>query len=116
MVASIGIRPGARVSSSLNDGIAPPAATTLLVLDRVAAGALAECEAVVDGEAESLIVHRAEDGGVRAWLNICPHAGRRLDWAPGRFLQGKDGSLINVFGPRTDPLDPEIKAAVEAAL
>ena len=23
---------------------------------------------------------------VQAWMNICPHAGRRLDWAPGKFL------------------------------
>ena len=27
-----------------------------------------------------------QGGEVRAWLNVCPHAGRRLDWAPGRFL------------------------------
>jgi len=26
------------------------------------------------------------DGAVRAFHNECPHAGRRLDWAPGRFL------------------------------
>lgn len=25
-------------------------------------------------------------GTVRAFHNECPHAGRRLDWAPGRFL------------------------------
>jgi nitrite reductase/ring-hydroxylating ferredoxin subunit len=31
---------------------------------------------------------------VRAWHNVCPHAGRRLDWAPGKFLLGKDGGLI----------------------
>jgi glutathione peroxidase len=37
-------------------------------------------------------------------------------WNFHKLLVGKDGSLINVFGPRTDPLDPEIKAAVEAAL
>lgn len=50
-------------------------------------------EAVLNGETESLIVYR--DGEqVRAWLNICPHAGRRLDWSPGKFLLGKDGSLI----------------------
>jgi nitrite reductase/ring-hydroxylating ferredoxin subunit len=50
-------------------------------------------EAVLSGETESLIVYR--DGEqVRAWLNICPHAGRRLDWSPGKFLLGKDGSLI----------------------
>ena len=31
---------------------------------------------------------------VRAWLNVCPHAGRRLDWAPGEFLKSKDGLLV----------------------
>lgn len=77
------------MSSSLNGD-----AAALLALDEVAAGGLAECEAMVDGAAESLIVHRADDGGVRAWLNVCPHAGRRLDWAPGRFLRGKDGALV----------------------
>ena len=42
---------------------------------------------------ESLLVHR--DGTrARAWLNICPHAGRRLDWAPGEFLRTKDGLLV----------------------
>lgn len=25
-------------------------------------------------------------GAVHAFHNECPHAGRRLDWAPGRFL------------------------------
>lgn len=50
-------------------------------------------DAQIDGQAEALIVYR-DGGAVRAWLNVCPHAGRRLDWAPGRFLQGKDGSLI----------------------
>ncbi|HPW13843.1 MAG TPA: Rieske (2Fe-2S) protein, partial [Thermomonas sp.] len=23
-----------------------------------------------------------------------PHAGRRLDWAPGKFLRAKDGMLV----------------------
>ena len=31
---------------------------------------------------------------MRAWINVCPHAGRRLDWAPGRFLASKDGLLV----------------------
>lgn len=39
----------------------------------------------VGGEPESLLLLRRGDS-VRAFLNICPHAGRRLDWAPGRFL------------------------------
>ncbi|MBI1407832.1 MAG: glutathione peroxidase [Caulobacter sp.] len=37
-------------------------------------------------------------------------------WNFHKLLVGKDGSLINVFGPRTEPMDPEITAAVEAAL
>ena len=37
-------------------------------------------------------------------------------WNFHKLLVGKDGSLVNVFGPRTDPQDPEILAAVEAAL
>jgi nitrite reductase/ring-hydroxylating ferredoxin subunit len=56
-------------------------------------GALVEVEAAVDGAPESLIVHRRGDAA-HAWLNICPHAGRRLDWAPGRFLVSKGGDLV----------------------
>ena len=55
---------------------------------------LHEIAAVLDGDAESLIVHRDAAGDVRAWLNVCPHAGRRLDWAPGQFLRSKDGLLV----------------------
>ena len=53
---------------------------------------LSETEVVIDGEPQSLIVRRTGDR-VQAWLNICPHAGRRLDWAPGRFLVDK-GRLV----------------------
>lgn len=62
-------------------------------LDALADGALIEVEAVVDGDAESLILHREGDA-VRAWYNVCPHAGRRLDWAPGEFLRSKDGLVV----------------------
>lgn len=65
----------------------------MLTLDRFGEDGFAEVEAVVDGDAESLLLFR--DGGqVRAWFNVCPHAGRRLDWAPGRFLRSKTGNLI----------------------
>lgn len=37
-------------------------------------------------------------------------------WNFHKLLVGKDGTLINVFGPRTDPNDPEIRKAVEEAL
>ncbi len=60
---------------------------------RIQDGGLAEVEATLDGDAESLILYR--DGStVRAWRNVCPHAGRRLDWAPGKFLKSRDGLLV----------------------
>ena len=65
----------------------------LIALDALKNGGLTEVEAVIDGDAESLILHRDGDT-VRAWLNVCPHAGRRLDWAPGQFLQSRDGLLV----------------------
>jgi nitrite reductase/ring-hydroxylating ferredoxin subunit len=65
----------------------------LITLDSIEEGGFVEVEALLDGDAESLILHR--DGhGVRAWLNVCPHAGRRLDWAPGKFLKSKEGHLV----------------------
>ncbi|MGO1000096.1 Rieske (2Fe-2S) protein [Lysobacter sp. CA196] len=80
--------------SSLNHpGAGGNAALPLIALERLADGAFAEVEATLDGDAESLLLYR--DGeAVRAWLNICPHAGRRLDWAPGQFLKSKDGLLV----------------------
>ncbi|NYZ62447.1 Rieske (2Fe-2S) protein [Luteimonas deserti] len=65
----------------------------LASLEAVADGAIVELEALVDGEPESVLVHRSGQT-VRAWLNICPHAGRRLDWAPGQFLVSKAGHLV----------------------
>lgn len=92
--ASIPAVKNPRVSSSLNrdEGHAP--AIVLATLDALPGDGLLEVEAMVDGDAESLILHRDATGSVRAWLNVCPHAGRRLDWAPGRFLRAKDGTLV----------------------
>ena len=66
---------------------------SLLALNDLPDGGLLEVEADLDGVAESLILYRDGDD-VRAWLNICPHAGRRLDWAPGRFLLSNVGLLV----------------------
>lgn len=65
----------------------------LAALEDIPDGGFAEAEAVIDGDAESLVLYR-EGATVRAWLNVCPHAGRRLDWAPGRFLVSKEGLLV----------------------
>lgn len=86
------------MSTSLNDGPAnetPDRAqpVELLRLDQLGDGGFAEVEATLAGDSESLVLYRDGDV-VRAWLNICPHAGRRLDWAPGQFLKSKDGLLV----------------------
>lgn len=65
----------------------------LTTLDSIEDGGFLEVEATINGDAESLVLHR-HGSAVRAWLNICPHAGRRLDWAPGRFLLSKEGLLV----------------------
>lgn len=79
------------VRTSLNpDGAAGNALATL---DALPDGVPVEVETEVDGSPESLILYRSGDS-VRAWLNVCPHAGRRLDWAPGKFLISKDGLLV----------------------
>ncbi|GAB2508309.1 hypothetical protein GCM10027084_24330 [Pseudoxanthomonas sangjuensis] len=65
----------------------------LIAFDALKDGELAEVEAMIDGDAESLVLYREGDR-VRAWLNVCPHAGRRLDWAPGKFLRSKEGLLV----------------------
>jgi len=65
----------------------------LIALDAIPDGGFAEVEAMVEGDAESVILHREGDQ-VRAWFNVCPHAGRRLDWAPGQFLKSKEGLLV----------------------
>ncbi|MEP6634549.1 MAG: Rieske (2Fe-2S) protein [Luteimonas sp.] len=78
------------VRTSLND---KPATAPLIALARIDDGGFAEVETMLDSDAESLILYRVGDE-VRAWLNVCPHAGRRLDWAPGKFLLSKDGLLV----------------------
>jgi len=67
--------------------------TVLIALCEIPDGGCREVEILLEGEPESLIVYR-EGARVRAWLNICPHAGRRLDWAPGKFLISKAGHLV----------------------
>lgn len=82
------------MTEGVRTSLSPGAATApLATLDALADGGLLEVDAEVDGVAESLILHRDGDD-VRAWLNICPHAGRRLDWAPGKFLLSKEGLLV----------------------
>ncbi|HET6603079.1 MAG TPA: Rieske (2Fe-2S) protein [Xanthomonadaceae bacterium] len=60
-------------------------ANALCHVQDVPDGGALSLHAEFDGQVHALIVlRRGED--VRAFHNVCPHAGRRLDWAPGQFL------------------------------
>lgn len=65
----------------------------LIDLAQLDDGALGEVQVHVEGQEQSLILHRRGDA-VQAWINVCPHAGRRLDWAPGQFLKSSEGHLV----------------------
>lgn len=36
----------------------------------------------------------AFDGGVHAWVNVCPHRGTTLDWLPGRVFDASGLYLV----------------------
>jgi nitrite reductase/ring-hydroxylating ferredoxin subunit len=63
-------------------------------------------EAMVEGEACDLLLTR-QGTQVRCFHNVCPHAGRRLDWAPGRFLVDKGHLVCAVHGASFRPDDGE---------
>ena len=60
-------------------------------------GGAREVEACVEGVEESLILVR-EGTRAAAFLNVCPHAGRRLDWSPGQFLIDRGRLVCAVHG------------------
>ncbi|MCG6117427.1 MAG: Rieske 2Fe-2S domain-containing protein [Aquimonas sp.] len=69
----------------------------LCSLEELESRGLLAVEAELDGGPESLLVALA-GGQVRAYLNVCPHAGRRLDWAPGKFLREADQVVCAAHG------------------
>lgn len=66
----------------------------LVPLSELAPDTLMEVQAPLPDGIESLLLWRDADGRVQAFLNACPHAGRRLDWAPGQFLRSREGLLV----------------------
>ncbi len=67
--------------------------TVVAAIDQLPEGQLVERELSLAGELESVLLLR-RGGQVQAWLNLCPHAGRRLDYAPGQFLLSAGGELV----------------------
>lgn len=61
-------------------------------VDDIADPGVHEVHTTLAGANESLLLLRSGEQ-VRAYLNVCPHAGRQLNWAPGKFLL-ESGLLI----------------------
>lgn len=82
-----------------DDGVVRTSLSTrsLCAIAGIPDGGAREVEAEIDGIAESLILTRCGEQ-VSAFLNICPHAGRRLDWAPGQFLIDRGHLVCAVHG------------------
>lgn len=51
----------------------------------------------ISGENVAILV-QVEGGQLRAWVNACPHEGRRLDFAPGKFLIDKQNLVCAAHG------------------
>jgi len=45
-----------------------------------------------------------------------PRFGGEIEWNFTKFLIGRDGEIAGRFGPRTEPLDPSVTAAIEQLL
>ena len=66
-------------------------------LDDIPDGGAIAVDALLPGGEESLILLR-QGNQVRGYLNVCPHTGRRLDYAPGKFLLKNDTLICAVHG------------------
>lgn len=69
----------------------------LCQLDEIPDGGATAVDALLPDGAENLILLR-RGADVRGYLNVCPHAGRRLDYAPGKFLLKNDTLICAVHG------------------
>lgn len=56
-------------------------------------GEFTELETDCGGQPRFLVATRHESRP-RAWLNVCPHQGRPLNWAPDKFLKDAHGNLV----------------------
>ena len=54
-------------------------------------------EGSIHGETGSIIVEITASA-LRVWRNECPHQGRRLDYAPGKFLQDGQNLVCAAHG------------------
>jgi nitrite reductase/ring-hydroxylating ferredoxin subunit len=74
-----------------------PDRQALCRLDEIPDGGATAVDArLPDGEGSLILLRQGTQ--VRGYLNVCPHAGRRLDYAPGKFLLKNDTLTCAVHG------------------
>ena len=66
-------------------------------LEDIPDGGATAVDAVLRAGRENLILLR-QGSEVRGYLNVCPHAGRQLDYAPGKFLLKNELLICAVHG------------------
>ncbi len=76
----------------------------LCALSDLAEGSAIECADPREPEGATLVLLRSGDQ-VHAYLNVCPHAGRPLNWAPGRFLYAHGQLVCAAHGAAFRPED-----------
>jgi nitrite reductase/ring-hydroxylating ferredoxin subunit len=79
-------------------------ALALCRLDEIPDGGATAVDALLAGGEESVILLR-HGGQVQAYLNICPHTARRLDYAPGKFLLKNDTLICAMHGATFNQTD-----------
>lgn len=77
-------------------------AQTLCKLEQITDGGAFEVDA--PGGMDTLVLLRFGDA-VKAYLNVCPHAGRPLNWAPGKFLLDHGQLVCAAHGASFRPED-----------
>lgn len=59
---------------------------------------------------------KAGEGQSEVYKNLQKQSGELPAWNFGKYLVGKDGKVIQVFGSRTKPSDASLRKAIESAL
>jgi nitrite reductase/ring-hydroxylating ferredoxin subunit len=77
---------------------------TLCTLDELQPGQAIERPDPRELDGTTLILLR-NGAQVHAYLNVCPHAGRPLNWAPGRFLYDHGQLVCAAHGASFRPED-----------
>lgn len=77
---------------SMEGGMGQHVSEALIEPADVPEGVLVALAIEIDGESVSALALRRGQT-LQVWHNACPHAGRRLDYAPGKFLM-HDGRLV----------------------